>query len=139
MNAEPSQAHTAGQQTPREALMVVLPYPPSTNQLYATVDGKRVKTAIARDYAARVKAITRHAFWSHLDRLLLEAEALAVTVDLFPPDRRRRDADNALKATLDAVITGGLGIDDARVTWLLVVKHEPDKQNPRAEVRVEAR
>lgn len=141
---KPSERAVAGQQTPRESLLVILPYPPSVNNLYASVrqaDGttRRVKTAAAREYAERVKKITQHAYWSHVERLLELTEGLAVTIDLYPPDKRRRDADGPVKITLDSVITSGLGIDDSRVVWLLVVKHEPDRANPRAEVRVEAR
>jgi len=45
---------------------------------------------------------------------------LAVTVEVFPPDRRRRDIDNLLKAVLDALQHGGAFPDDSRIVWLLI-------------------
>jgi hypothetical protein len=45
---------------------------------------------------------------------------LAVTVDVHPPDRRRRDLDNALKALLDALEHGGAYRDDAQIDDLRV-------------------
>jgi hypothetical protein len=43
------------------------------------------------------------------------AGRLAVTIDVHPPDRRRRDLDNALKALLDALQHGGAYHDDAQI------------------------
>jgi crossover junction endodeoxyribonuclease RusA len=49
---------------------------------------------------------------------------LAVEVTLFPPDRRRRDVDNALKAMLDSVGNGGAYLDDSQIDDLRVVRGE---------------
>ena len=60
---------------------------------------------------------------------------LCVQIELFPPDRRRRDCDNALKALLDALQHAGAYHDDSQIVWLLVVKDEVVKGG-RANVQI---
>lgn len=47
---------------------------------------------------------------------------LRVSIKAHPPDRRRRDLDNLLKATLDA-LEGHAFADDSQVDDLRVVRH----------------
>lgn len=47
---------------------------------------------------------------------------LAIRIEMFPPDQRRRDCDNVQKSVLDAMQHGGLFWDDSQVVWLLTVK-----------------
>lgn len=60
--------------------------------------------------------------------------ALAVTIDLYWPDRRKHDVDN-VKALLDA-LNGVIWEDDGQIVDLRTRKHF-DKENPRAEITVE--
>jgi crossover junction endodeoxyribonuclease RusA len=48
---------------------------------------------------------------------------LVVQVDLYPPDNRRRDCDNTMKAALDALQHGGAYLDDSQVVKLIAEKH----------------
>jgi len=41
-------------------------------------------------------------------------------IELFPPDRRRRDVDNAMKSLLDALAHGGAYHDDSQIARLTV-------------------
>jgi crossover junction endodeoxyribonuclease RusA len=43
---------------------------------------------------------------------------LHMVVKLYPPDKRKRDIDNVLKALLDAIAKGGLMVDDNQVKKL---------------------
>jgi len=43
-------------------------------------------------------------------------------VELFPPDRRKRDVDNILKALLDALTHAGVYEDDSFIDDLRVVR-----------------
>lgn len=96
-----------------------LPYPPSVNTYYRHV-GSRV--LISRDGRGYRKTV---------GQLLLLAGAksltgpLAVEVDLYPPDRRKRDLDNAPKAMLDALQAAGLYEDDSQIVDLHLRRLEP--------------
>src|SRR5262249_24797381 len=50
---------------------------------------------------------------------------LAVHIDAYPPDRRRRDCDNLFKALLDALAHGGAYHDDSQIAWLSIERCRP--------------
>jgi crossover junction endodeoxyribonuclease RusA len=90
---------------------VVLPWPPSVNRYWraVTINGK-ARVLISRDgraYRNKVFAMTRNGS--------LVAGNVAITAVAYPPDRRRRDLDNLLKALLDAITSAGLIVDDSLV------------------------
>ena len=49
---------------------------------------------------------------------------LCIAIALYPPDRRRRDCDNTLKALFDAIGHGGGYHDDSQIVWLITIKAE---------------
>lgn len=69
-------------------------------------------SAEGRKYREDVQAIARGQQPMH--------GRLRVTIDAFPPDRRRRDVDNLAKAALDALTHAGVWGDDSQVDELLV-------------------
>lgn len=90
----------------------MLPYPPSVNHYWRHVGGKVLVSREGQRYRSTVRSLlagTRP----------LEGR-LAVEVTLFPPDRRRRDVDNPLKALIDAVGKGGAYVDDSQIDDLRV-------------------
>jgi len=83
---------------PRSKVAVTLPLPPSVNNLFATVGGKRVRS---KAYARWIKNVSG---------LLLELERpqgipVVVHVDVFGTLNRARDLDNMLKPIGDALVT----------------------------------
>jgi crossover junction endodeoxyribonuclease RusA len=50
---------------------------------------------------------------------------LAVAMDAFPPDRRRRDLDNIQKASLDSMQHAGIYEDDSQVDLLVTRRKLP--------------
>lgn len=62
---------------------------------------------------------------------------LIVDIRLVPPDRRRRDVDNSLKALLDAMQFGGVYHDDSQIVRLTVEKFDAEPKESRAEVVVQ--
>ena len=98
-----------------------LPWPPSVNTYWRHVGSRVLVSREGRDYRR----------WVANELFALEARPipgrLAVSVSLFPPDRRKRDIDNPLKCLLDSLQHAGLYEDDSQVDWLLVVRrcHRP--------------
>ncbi|GAB6184538.1 RusA family crossover junction endodeoxyribonuclease [Thermopirellula anaerolimosa] len=103
-------------------LTVELSYPPSVNHYWRRVGPRtlisRQGRAYRRDVATAVRLIDHAA-----DRLPLTGP-LRVEVSLYPPDRRRRDLDNALKALLDALQHAGVYPDDSLIEQLSVEKRD---------------
>ncbi len=97
---------------------ITLPWPPSVNHCWRTWRGRMLLSRQGRAYRDAVVGILRAA------RIKPLAGPLAVHVELYPPDRRRRDADNALKAISDSLQHGGAFYDDSQIVWMLVEKAE---------------
>jgi crossover junction endodeoxyribonuclease RusA len=117
-----------------------LPLPPSINQQYATVNGRRVLSRASRTYKKQVgKAIRRlRADGSIPDALVtaLDEGFVGLFIDFFFETPGRRDLDGGLKITLDA-ICDALGVNDNRVVDVHLVKRI-DPLRPRIEVELEA-
>ena len=96
-----------------------LPYPPSVNHYYRHVGPRTLISREGRRYRERVTA--------DLKALGIESfsGALILRVEVYPPDRRRRDIDNVQKALLDALQHGGAYQDDSQIAKLIVERHEP--------------
>ena len=117
-----------------------LPLPPSINQQYATVNGRRVLSQTSRTY--KKKVIRQIKNWR--DRGLISDEFvqsaqsgyLALFIDFYFETPLRRDLDGGLKIAQDA-ICAGLGMDDRRVVDIHLVKRT-DRERPRIEVELEA-
>ncbi|MFQ5735163.1 MAG: RusA family crossover junction endodeoxyribonuclease [Planctomycetaceae bacterium] len=96
-----------------------LPYPPSVNRYYRNVGARTLISRDGRAYRRRVLTLLA-------ERGIRPTEGpLAVVVDLYPPDRRRRDVDNAMKALLDSVEHAGVYHDDSQIVHLEVHKLNP--------------
>jgi Holliday junction resolvase RusA-like endonuclease len=89
-----------------------LPYPPSVNHYWRRVGARTLISRGGRTFRKRVMAILATRGVKPLDG------PLEVVIELFPPDRRRRDADNAQKALLDALEHGGAFHDDSQIVHL---------------------
>jgi Holliday junction resolvase RusA-like endonuclease len=100
-------------------LEVELPYPPSINHYWRRVGHKTLISREGRRFRTSVVAILAAM------RLRPLAGDLAVEVEVYPPDRRRRDIDNVQKALLDALAHGGAYADDSQVVRLEITKREP--------------
>ncbi|WP_019933872.1 RusA family crossover junction endodeoxyribonuclease [Oceanimonas smirnovii] len=100
-----------------------LPWPPSTNQIWRNVAVKgKPRTLLSksgRDYRALV---ARTVLAQRGNKQL--AGRVRVDVVAQAPDRRARDLDNILKATLDALTHAGVWQDDSQIDRLLVERGE---------------
>jgi crossover junction endodeoxyribonuclease RusA len=117
-------------------LSLTLPIPPSINEHYATVNGRRLLSSAGRTYKAAVGrqvwlALAQSpARMSLMERL--QSSPLAFSVRFFFTTALRRDLDSGLKITQDAVCEG-LGINDNRIVETHLYKIV-DRTNPRVEV-----
>lgn len=95
---------------------VELPFPPSVNHYWRMWHGRMVISKEGREYRETVAAI----LWAK--GVTPMTGPLAVSIEAFPPDRRRRDLDNLLKALGDSLQHGGAFLDDSQIVWLLIEK-----------------
>jgi crossover junction endodeoxyribonuclease RusA len=95
---------------------LTLPYPPSINHAFSVIRGRPVLSQQTRAFRQRVRGLVRSA------RIPTLLGPLAVRLELYPPDDRRRDCDNAQKSLLDALTQAGAFVDDSQIVWLLTIK-----------------
>ena len=74
-----------------------LPYPPSVNHYWRRVGARTLISRAGRAFRERVCSLLAARRIEPLDG------PLAMRIDVFPPDHRRRDIDNLQKALLDAL------------------------------------
>lgn len=95
-----------------------IPWPPSVNRYYRHV-GPRV--LISRE-GRRFRRMCVSRLAGQFRKL---AGKVKFTAEFYPPDSRRRDLDNVLKCTLDALVHAGLMEDDSQIKHLDVRMGEP--------------
>lgn len=112
-------------------LELTLPWPPSANTIWRNVGNRTLLSRKGREYRQAVVAqVAAEKVAASL------AGRLSVVVTLYPPDRRRRDIDNHLKATLDALTHAGVWEDDEQIDRLTIVRAER-RQGGAARVEIE--
>jgi len=104
-------------------LTVELPYPPSINHYWRRVGPRTLISRQGRKFRQDVEDAVRRGK-GLLGKVPMQGN-LAVEVVLHPPDRRRRDLDNTLKALLDALQHAGVYDDDSQIAQLLAQRGEP--------------
>ena len=113
-------------------MKLTLPLPPSTNALSrALVKGARAVVVSSRAYRNWRKDAEA---WLTTQRSELLTGDVHVSMDIYYKDLRR-DADSAIKPTLD--ILQGWCYDNDRQVWKIQASRHIDKDNPRVEVTVE--
>ena len=121
-------------------LRLTLPLPPGINEQYATVDGHRVSTVVARRFKQQVRDIfrtlERQGVVHDELREFFRQGYLALSLDFYFATPLKRDLDGGLKITQDA-ICDSLGLNDNRVVDIHLSKHI-DPLHPHLYVEVEA-
>jgi crossover junction endodeoxyribonuclease RusA len=105
---------------------LTLPLPPSINEQYATVDGRRISTVVARRFKQQVRdalrTLERQGNLSDELRQTLHQHHLALLLDFYFTTPHKRDLDGGLKIAQDALCEG-LGINDNRIVDIHLMKH----------------
>ncbi len=98
-------------------VILELPWPPSVNHYWRMGHNRIYLGSKGRLYKAMVAGIVRYA------RPEAFTGDVSVEIEMYPPDRRRRDCDNPMKAILDSLGKAGLYEDDNQVkhiqAWML--------------------
>lgn len=103
---------------------LTLPYPPSMNHYWRSFRGRVVVSREGRAFRASVCALLASGAAGG-NRKPPAGGRIALSMDAFPPDRRRRDLDNIQKPVLDALQHAGVYRDDSQVDLLVTRRREP--------------
>jgi crossover junction endodeoxyribonuclease RusA len=93
---------------------VVLPWPPSANKMYRVVNGRPIKSKFYREWTEEAILLIKGA----LDTCP-EDEVFHVSILVNRPDRRKRDIDNFIKPTIDALVKSNRTPDDSQMGSVL--------------------
>lgn len=93
-----------------------LPWPPSVNGYWRSFRGRQIISRRGRDYRDQVQ--------SELVGAKAMLGRLKISICLHPPDKRRRDIDNVLKAIFDSLVHAGAMEDDSQIDELYAVRRE---------------
>ena len=107
-----------------------LPWPPSVNRYYRHFAGRTLLSRAGHEYRKHVLA--KLASKDHP----CFAGAVTLAAEFYPPDSRKRDLDNLLKATLDALQHAGLFEDDGQIEHLDIRRKEPHRPDGLVTVKV---
>lgn len=96
-----------------------LPFPPSMNTYWrhpttGKLAGRHLISEKGRVYRADVLEVACRY------RIPMFQGRVSLSIDVFPPDRRRRDLDNMLKALLDGLVHARILEDDSLIDKLLI-------------------
>ena len=99
-------------------IQLELPWPPSVNHYWMTSGKMRYIGKRGREFRQAVSEECAIQGISGLEG------RLAVHIALFPPDKRKRDIDNLLKALLDACEHAGCYESDNQIDELHVIRQQ---------------
>ena len=105
-------------------MRLTLPFPPSVNKYYRHLNKGQLagRTLISEEGRAFRRAVDSVVRQARARKAL--AMPLDVRIAVYPPDRRKRDLDNLLKATLDALQASGVYLNDSQIDSLSIYRAE---------------
>ena len=101
-------------------MTLTLPYPPSVNHYWRRVGPRTLISREGRTFRKNVCAL----LGGGGPRKPPSGGRIALAMDAFPPDRRRRDLDNIQKPVLDALEHAGIYADDSQIDLLLTRRRD---------------
>lgn len=100
-----------------------MPWPPSINHYYLHTSNGVILGGDGRKYR-RDACLLLSKYRGYCGA----KKRLNVIINLFPPDKRRRDIDNVLKCLLDSMQHAQIYEDDNQIDMLTVVRREVIKE-----------
>ena len=95
-------------------IQFTLPFPPSVNTYWRMFRNRMIISAKGREYRKAVEQILAD------ELIIVRHKPLRVEIEVFRPDRRKRDLDNLLKAPLDAMTYCKVWDDDSQIHELSI-------------------
>jgi len=99
-----------------------LPWPPSINHYYTRTSTGVMINKRAREYRRETLYLL-----SKYKGSFTEIERLQMIINLYPPDRRKRDIDNHCKSLIDCLQNAKVFPDDEQIDRLTVSRREQTK------------
>ncbi len=102
-----------------EIVTLHLPWPPSVNHYWRHVGARVLISQAGREYRQCIRSIVTEQVFLQGHCLRVEGR-LSVFVAAHPPDRRKRDLDNLMKAVLDSLQHAGVYESDEQIDMLTI-------------------
>jgi crossover junction endodeoxyribonuclease RusA len=101
-----------------------LPMPPSANRYWRYVNGKVLKSKQARDYIKTIGDLWMVYKAQKKAKAFGKDQRLQIYIQVFPPNRIRRDLDNLLKVLMDSLEHAGLFTNDEQIDDIRIMRME---------------
>ena len=105
-----------------DILRFELPYPPTINHYYLHTANGVILGAKGKSYRRDVALLT-----AKYRGACSSEKRLSLTINAYPPDKRKRDLDNIVKATQDALQYARVYHDDCQIDMLTVIRRHQVK------------
>lgn len=100
-------------------MVIELPWPPSVNHYWRRQGNRYFVSQEGKNYRDEVL------YLCHKLRGQFNAkDRLYMTIEAYPPDKRRRDLDNILKSLLDSLQYAGVYEDDSQIDKLAITRQK---------------
>ncbi len=116
-------------------MRLTLPYPPSVNHYWRKWRNRMVISPEGREYRRAICGLLAPGGGNGV-RKPPSGGRIALAMDAFPPDRRRRDMDNIQKPVLDALEHAGVYVNDSQID-LLITRRRETVTGGRLDVRID--
>lgn len=118
-----------------ESITLTVPYPPNANNLKAIFTPPRGRARMITSKKGREYFKAVAALMLQLGSPSLGDAPVHMDIQVYRPDRRKRDLSNVRKALEDALVKAGVIADDDQIVSDSGSKrHPPDRANPRVVV-----
>jgi len=104
-----------------------LPWPPTVNDYYGVRIVKKRRIPYIKAKGKLFRGACEQQIAEQVGYLNI-GDNLLVEVELYPPDRRRRDLDNYMKPLLDAITHAKVWEDDSQIDQLFIYRGDTVKQ-----------